>query len=126
MRILAGILSVFLWLLAALFTLAALSSEAAAAGKVLPRVIVAVLLALGGLVMMAMAFRRVPSGGGAGAAGERSAQEPPGELTARAINCPHCGGKTDAASMVVGKDGVMTVSCPFCKTAFFIQETPKW
>lgn len=127
MRILAGLISLFLWLLAGLFVLAAMAPEAVAGGKVLPRMVVAGLLTLGGLVMAVFAFRSGAAGAVTGAgAGARSAQEPPGELTTRAVVCPHCGGKADAEAMKVGKDGVMTVSCPYCKTAFFVEEAPKW
>lgn len=126
MKILATLLSVGLWLLAGLFVLAAMAPEAASAGKVMPRLIVAGLLGLGGLVLLVMAFR---SGRGAEAVASRgvmSGQEPPGELKARAIVCPHCGGKADAEAVRVGKDGVMTVTCPYCQAAFFLQEEPKW
>lgn len=127
MRILAGLISLFLWLLAGLFVLAAMAPEAAAGGKVLPRVVVAGLLALGGLVMAVFAFRSGAARAGSGAGeGARSAQDPPGELTTRAVVCPHCGGKADAEAIQIGKDGVMTVSCPYCKTASMLQEAPKW
>lgn len=126
MKILATLLSVVLWLLAGLFVLAAMAPEAAADGKVVPRLIVAGLLGLGGLVLLVMAFRSGKGAEAGAASGSVQSQEAPGPLTARAIVCPHCGAKADAEAVKVGKDGVMTVTCPYCQAAFFLQEEPKW
>ena len=126
MKILATLLSVGLWLLAGLFVLSAKHPDAVASGKVLPRLVVAGLLGLGGLVLLIMAFRSGKSAEAGPSPGSVQGQEASGPLAARAIVCPNCGAKADAEAVKIGKDGVMTVTCPYCQAAFFLQEEPKW
>ncbi|MCI4398448.1 MAG: hypothetical protein JHC34_06360 [Acidobacteria bacterium] len=120
-------MAVFLWLLGALFLLAAAAPEAVAGGKVVPRLIVGLLLFLGGLVLIIFAWRsgkNSPTADSAG--GGKSAQEPPGQLSLKALTCPHCGGQADAASVKVGPEGTMSVTCQYCGAVYLIQEEPKW
>ncbi len=120
-------MAVFLWLLGALFLLAAAAPEAVAGGKVMPRLIVGLLLFMGGLVLVILAWR---SGRSAAAAnlpnGAKSAQEAPGQLSLKALTCPHCGGQADAASVKTGAEGTMSVTCQYCGAVYLIQEEPKW
>ena len=127
MKIVATVLSVFLWLLGGLFVLAAMHPDAVAQHKVLPRLVVGGVLVLGGLVLAVLAWR--PKGAGAqGGAGLGSAggQEPPGQLTLKPIVCPHCGGQVDASSARLNPEGTLTVTCGYCKGSFMVQEEPKW
>ncbi len=130
MKVLALLMAVFLWLLGGLFFLAAAAPEAAAAGKVLPRVAVGGLLVACGTVLL-VAGLRVGRGAAAGSPGSldpggRTAQEPPGALGLKALTCPHCGGQADAATVKVGSEGTMTVTCGYCHAVYLVQEEPKW
>ncbi len=126
MRIIAVIMAVFLWLLGALFFLAAAAPEAVASGKVLPRVVVGFLLFAGGLVLVVFAWRSGKSTTAGGSDGEKSQQEAPGQLSLKALTCPHCGGQADASSVKVGAQGTMSVTCQYCGAVYLIQEEPKW
>ncbi len=126
MKILATVFAVFLWLLAGIFLLAAAHPDALAQGKSLPRAVVGALLAVGGLVLVVLAWRSGGRGGADSRGGEAGAQEPPGPLSLKALTCPHCGGQVDASSAKLGGEGSLTVTCSYCHGTFLIQEEPKW
>ncbi len=126
MRIIAVIMAVFLWLLGALFMLAAAAPEAVASGKVAPRVVVGLLLFVGGLVLIVFAWRSGKNTAAGAPSGEKSQQEAPGQLSLKALTCPHCGGQADAASVKLGPEGTMSVTCPYCQAVYLVQEEPKW
>lgn len=126
MKILATLCSAFLWLLGAIFVLAAFHPDAVAQGKSAPRAVVGVLLIAGGVLLTYFAWRsprRATQGGGAGLPG---GQEPPGPLSMKALTCPHCGGQVNPDSARVGPEGTLTVTCGYCQGMFLVQEDPKW
>ena len=125
MKILATLISVFLWLLGGLFVLASMHPDAVAQHKVLPRLVVGGVLVLAGLVLVALAWwPRKDGTPGEGA--PLGGQEPPGQLSLKPIVCPHCGGQVDASSAELNPEGTLTVTCGYCKGSFLIQEEPKW
>lgn len=129
--LLAVVLSLPLFLLGGIFVLSAFAPEAVAQGKSLPRAIVGGLLLLCGLLLATLAVvlvrtamrkRALDLSGEAGA----GQQEPPGELNLKALNCPHCGGQVDASTARLNPQGTLTLTCPYCKGSFLIDEAPKW
>jgi len=126
MKIMATLVSAFLWLLGGIFILAAAHPDAIAQHKVLPRVAVGAILLVAGFVLVALAWRprggSSPAGGSAGPGG----QEAPGQLSLKPIVCPHCGGQVDATTATLNPEGTLTVTCGYCKGTFLIQEEPKW
>jgi len=129
MKIMASLVSVFLWLLGGLFVLAAMHPEAVAQHKVLPRVIVGGMLVLAGTVLVVLAWMprgKAGMGIAGGSGGIPGGQEAPGQLTLKPIVCPHCGGQVDASTATLNPEGTLTVTCGYCQGAFMIQEEPKW
>ena len=126
MKIMATLVSVFLWLLGGIFILAAMHPDAVAQHKVLPRVAVGAILVVAGFVLVALAWR--PRGGSPAAGGSSGpgGQEAPGQLSLKPIVCPHCGGQVDATTATLNPEGTLTVTCGYCKGTFLIQEEPKW
>ncbi len=128
MKILATLVSVFLWCLGGLFILAAIHPDAIAQHKVLPRVVVGALLAVAGFVLVALAWW--PRGRSAAPAGEGDTlpggQGVPGQLSLKPIVCPHCGGQVDASTATLNPEGTLTLTCGYCKGSFLLQEEPKW
>lgn len=128
MKILATLVSVFLWCLGGLFILAAMHPDAIAQHKVLPRVVVGGLLAVAGFVLVALAWwPRGRSGAPVGQGGTvPGGQEAPGQLSLKPIVCPHCGGQVDASTATLNPEGTLTLTCGYCKGSFLLQEDPKW
>ena len=128
MKIMASLVSVFLWLLGGLFILVAMHPDAVAQHKVLPRIIVGGVLVVAGFVLVALAWmpRGKASVGGAGGDVIPGGQEAPGQLSLKPIACPHCGGQVDASTAKLNPEGTLTVTCGYCQGAFMIQEEPKW
>ncbi len=127
MKIMATLVSAFLWLLGGIFVLAAAHPDAVAQHKVLPRLVVGGLLILAGFVLVVLAWR--PKGGTSlkeGTPAGPGGQEPPGQLSLKPIVCPHCGGQVDASTATLNPEGTLTVTCGYCKGTFLIQEEPKW
>lgn len=123
MKIAATLFAVFLWLLGAVFLLAAAHPDAVAQGKSVPRLFVGGLLVLGGALLAYLAWRTPRRTGSAGGGGM---QEPPGPLSLKALTCPHCGGQVDPASAALNAEGTLSVTCSYCKGTFLVQEDPKW
>lgn len=128
MKVAAVLFAVFLWLLAGLFFLAALHPDAVAQGKTLPRAVVGGGLLLGGVVLLAMAFRggATPAPSGQGGGGAVTPQEPPGPLSLKVLTCPHCGGQVDPSTAKLNPEGTLSVTCGYCGGTFLVQEEPKW
>ncbi len=128
MKIMASLVSVFLWLLGGLFVLAAMHPDAVAQHKVLPRVIVGAVLVVAGFVLVVLAWMPRGKSGAAGSGGDgiQGGQEAPGQLSLKPIVCPHCGGQVDASTAKLNPEGTLTVTCGYCKGVFMIQEEPKW
>ena len=127
MRILGSLLAIFLWLLSALFLLAAAHPDAVAQGKSLPRAVVGGGLFLGGLVLLVLAFRSPGRGAPAAApGGSVTPQEPPGPLSLKVLTCPHCGGQVDPSTAKLHPEGTLSVTCGYCGGTFLVQEEPKW
>jgi hypothetical protein len=129
MKILAALVSVFLWCLGGLFVLAAMHPDAVAQHKVLPRVIVGGVLVVAGFVLVVLAW--MPRGGRErGSADQDGAlaggQGVPGQLSLKPIVCPHCGGQVDASTATMNPEGTLTLTCGYCKGSFLLQEEPKW
>lgn len=53
-------------------------------------------------------------------------QEPPGQLNIKKIKCQNCGADLDPNSAVLGSEGTMSYSCPYCGGTFLLEEAPKW
>lgn len=129
MKIMASLVSVFLWLLGGLFVLAAMHPDAVAQHKVLPRVIVGAVLVVAGFVLVVLAWMprgKVGAASAGGGDGVPGGQEAPGQLSLKPIVCPHCGGQVDASTAKLNPEGTLTVTCGYCKGVFMIQEEPKW
>jgi len=130
MKIVATLVAVFLWLLGALFLLAAAHPDAVAQGKSIPRIVVGLFLILGGGVLLYLGWKRFTSTPGAAGSSETgsgdSLQEPPGQLSLKALTCPHCGAQVDASSAEMNAEGTLVVTCKYCGGAFMVEEEPKW
>jgi hypothetical protein len=129
MKILATLVSVFLWCLGGLFVLAAMHPDAVAQHKVLPRVMVGGILVVAGFVLVVLAWLPRGSRGTGPVVGEGTlpgGQEVPGQLSLKPIVCPHCGGQVDASTATMNPEGTLTLTCGYCKGSFLLQEEPKW
>jgi hypothetical protein len=123
LRIAGTLLSVFLFFFGGIFILAAAAPEAVAQHKSGVRAAVGAIFILGGLVLMVLSW--IPWAKLAGKRGP-SQQEPPGQLSVKAVSCPHCGGQVDPDSASVGPEGTLTLKCGYCQAVFLVQEDPKW
>ena len=126
MKIMATLVSAFLWFLGGIFMLSAAHPDAVAQHKVLPRVAVGAILVVAGFVLVALAWRSRGGSSTAGGSSGPGAQEAPGQLSLKTIVCPHCGGQVDATTATLNPEGTLTVTCGYCKGTFLIQEEPKW
>ena len=130
--LLAVVLCLPLLFLGAIFVLSAFHPDAVAQGKSLPRAAIGGILLLGGLLLAALAVvlarnaMRDTGRPGDLSGGVAGGQEPPGEINLKALNCPHCGGQVDASTARLNPEGTLTLTCPYCKGSFLIQEEPKW
>jgi hypothetical protein len=136
MKMIGTLLSLPLLLLGAIFVQSAFHPEAVAQGKMVPRLIVgAIILAGAGLLLVLVWWPRARQTGDRQApsllGGDRQAPSPagigvPGQLSLKALTCPHCGGQVTAASAALNAEGTLSVTCDYCKGVFLVQEEPKW
>lgn len=127
MKILGTLLSLPLLLLGAIFVTSAFHPEAVAQGKMVPRLIVGGLMVAGAGLLLVLAWwpRGSKAGAAAGAPGT-GLQGAPGQLSLKALTCPHCGGQVSAASATMNAEGSLSIACEYCKGVFLVQEEPKW
>jgi hypothetical protein len=129
MKILGTLFSLPLLLLGAIFVLSAFAQEAVAQGKMVPRLLVGGIMVAGaGLLLMLAWWPRGSRGAGSAGGGivGPGGQEAPGQLSLKALTCPHCGGQVSAASAKLNAEGTLSVTCDYCKGVFLVQEDPKW
>jgi len=125
-RVALLLLSVPFWLLGLLFIISSFDPSAAAQGKVVSRVIIGALMAVAALLFTIFAL--IPSKKGAAGIkdGPVTSQEPPGQLNIKKIKCQNCGADLNPNSAVIGSEGTMSYSCPYCGGTFLLEEAPKW
>ena len=126
-RVALLLLSVPFWLLGLLFIISSFDPSAAAQGKVASRIILGGLMVIAALLFTVIAL--IPSKkAGAGTKGgvPVTQQEPPGQLNIKKIKCQNCGADLDPNSAVLGSEGTMSYSCPYCGGTFLLEEAPKW
>ena len=128
MKIVATLISVLLWLLGGIFLLAAAHPEAVSQGKTIPRIIVGAVLLAGGAILLYFGWKKSPGRAEPGPGGTTNTIEQgvPGELSLKAMTCPHCGAQVDSASTSMKPEGTLVVTCNYCGGTFMVQEEPKW
>lgn len=127
MKILGTLLSLPLLLLGAIFVVSAFDSAAVAEGKMVPRLLVGGIMVVGaGLLLVLVWWPRGSKLGAAAGDGVGGGQGAPGQLSLKALTCPHCGGQVSAASATMNAEGSLSVHCEYCKGVFLVQEEPKW
>lgn len=126
MKILGTLFSLPLLLLGAIFVLSAFDQTAMAEGKMIPRLLVGGIMVLGAGLLLVLSWWPKGSKAGAGAGAGPGGQEAPGQLSLKALTCPHCGGQVSAKSATLNAEGTLSVHCEYCKGVFLVQEEPKW
>ncbi len=128
LRITGTLLGAVMILLGGILVLSAFHPEAIEQGKRIPRLVVGAIPAVGGLVLLVLAWW--PWQKKFGKPGETRIEERvqgvAGELSLQAMKCPHCGGQVDPASAKLNPEGTLSVECGYCQGSFLIQEEPKW
>lgn len=119
------LLSVPFWFLGLLFIISSFDPSAAGA-KAASRVVLGSLMMLAGLVFTIFALIPSKKAGEGKDGGPVTQQEPPGQLNIKKIKCQNCGADLDPNSAVLGSEGTMSYSCPYCGGTFLLEEAPKW
>lgn len=125
-RVALLLLSVPFWLLGLLFIISSFDPSAAAQGKVASRIILGGLMVVAALLFTVIALIPSKKAGAGKDGGPVTQQEPPGQLNIKKIKCQNCGADLDPNSAVLGSEGTMSYSCPYCGGTFLLEEAPKW
>ena len=125
-RVALLLLSVPFWLLGLLFIISSFDPSAAAQGKVASRIILGGLMVVAALLFTVFALIPSKKAGAGKDGGPVTQQEPPGQLNIKKIKCQNCGADLDPNSAVLGSEGTMSYSCPYCGGTFLLEEAPKW
>ncbi len=125
-RVALLLLSVPFWLLGLLFIISSFDPSAAAQGKVASRIILGGLMVVAALLFTVIALIPSKKAGTGKTGGPVTQQEPPGQLNIKKIKCQNCGADLDPNSAVLGSEGTMSYSCPYCGGTFLLEEAPKW